>query len=147
MKKLLPILLVLILAGGAAWWFLLREAEPESEGAEHHESAALGPSFIDLDPLTVPVVRDGVVERVVRIDLSLELKESMPALQAEQSAPRLTDVFVVELYALLAHRRMEEQRYDTAIIKKRLQAASDRLLGPGVVAAVLVQGMAVARGS
>lgn len=141
MKKLLLILPVLVLAGAAAWWFVLRGPEAPQGSAQEAPQV----QFVDLPPLTLPVVRDGDVERVVRVDLALELKSGADAPRVSADLPRLTDAFLVELYALVGHRLMEENRYDADVIKRRLQAASERVLGPGVVTAVLIQGMAQAQ--
>lgn len=140
MKKLIVILIVLVLGGGAAWWFLLREAP---DATEQEASAAAAPSFIDLPPFIVPVVRDSGVNKLIRIDLALELKAEAVATM-ETGLPRLTDAFVSELYGLFGYRLMEERQYDLAIVKRRLQRAADRTLGEGQVLAVLVQGIALA---
>jgi flagellar basal body-associated protein FliL len=144
MKKLIPICLLLVFASaGAAWWFLLRAPEAKaSGGAEAAVSTA--PSFLELQPLTIPVVRESAVERMLRVSLTLELAGAEASGRATDALPRLTDAFVVELYGLLGRRQMAERQYDTGIIKRRLQAVSDRVLGPGTVTNVLVQGLAIA---
>jgi hypothetical protein len=145
MKKLLLILPILIIAGAAAWWFLLRTPAPEEGAAAVEEGPPV--EFVELKPLTVPVVRQGIVERMVRVDVALELQASEAASKVTEALPRITDAFVVELYALLGHRLMEEENYDPVIIKRRLKGATERVVGPGLVSEVLIRGMAVAQGS
>ncbi|MBX6320593.1 MAG: hypothetical protein IRY94_02080 [Rhodospirillaceae bacterium] len=140
MKKVLLVLPVLVVAGAAAWWFLVRAPDPPpAADTDAHEVA-----FVDLPPLTLPAVRDGAVERLVRVDLALELRPGADAAKVQAELPRLTDAFLVELYGLIGHRFMDESGDDTAVIKSRLQAASRRVLGSDAVAAVLIQGMAQA---
>jgi hypothetical protein len=140
MKKLIVIVLVLLLGGGAAWWFLLRESPEDSAETE---VAAAPPTFLDLEPFIVPVVRDSGVSKLIKIDLALEVKGEGAA-TTEEGLPRLTDAFVTELYGLFGYRQMEERQYDLAIVKRRLQNAADRALGEGEILAVLVQGIALA---
>jgi hypothetical protein len=139
MKKLILILIVLLLLGGGAWWFLLRE---DPGAAEQAAAEAVPPSFVDLEPFVVPVVRDGGVRKVIRIDLAVEVKGDAESQDA--GLPRLTDAFVSELYGLFGRRQIEDRQFDLAIVKRRLQSAADNALGEGIVVAVLIQGMMVA---
>ena len=67
------------------------------------------------------------------------LREQLP--QVKHDTPRLTDAFRVELHELLARRLMEEGGYDMGLLKHRLQGVADRVLGPDVVADVIIRAM------
>lgn len=151
MTKLIRTLFPLLFIAGGAWWFLLREEGPDD--GEPEAAVAAPPPFVDLEPMLVPVVRDGGVRRLIKIDLAVELRDAAATEASAASGgkgeggtslPHLTDVFMSELYALFGRRQMEERQYDLAIVKRRLQSAADRVLGEGRVVAVLIQGMVVA---
>jgi hypothetical protein len=146
MKKFILIFIVLLLIGGGAWWFLLREDPAETEQAV---AEVIPPSFLDLEPFIVPVVRDSGVRKMIQVDLAVELKgtaegEGDGHAGEGEGLTRLTDAFVSELYGLFGRRQMEERQYDLAIVKRRLQSAADKAMGEGRVVAVLVQGILVA---
>jgi flagellar basal body-associated protein FliL len=129
MKKILLILPLLIIAGAAAWWFLLRA--PAAEGAATATApAAAEVKYIELKPLVVPVVREGAVEKIVRVDVALELQDSGAAPKVNESLPRLTDAFVIELYSLLGHRLMEAERYDPGISSAACRLPAPACSGP-----------------
>jgi hypothetical protein len=133
MKRILVlVVLVLLVAGGgggAAWWFLLRE-EPPPEMAVRTEPDA--PTYIEFDPIVLPLIHEGQVTKHVTFRIVLEMNEADEdrVLLAKR---QLTDAFIQELHGLLALRFVREMGDPSPLMQRRLLVASDRLLGAGVV--------------
>ncbi len=136
--KRLPLLLVLMLmvagGGGAAWWFLLREPEvaPVAEPV-----APVLPEYVEIDPLILPLIQDGQVTHHVTLKVIVEVAagEKERVLLAKR---QLTDAYLSELYGLLALRFVRRQPNALPLLRRRLLAVSERLLGPGIVGDILI---------
>ena len=140
MKKLLLILVLLLLLGGggaAAWWFYLRK--PDNAPPPPPPAPTL--SKIDLDPLSISVIKNNHVERVFFIKLTLIFDSQSKHDKVQKILPRMIDGFNVELHELLSRKLMEESGYNTDLILMRLQEVSDRLAGPGTVMKVSLAGI------
>jgi flagellar basal body-associated protein FliL len=139
MKKLLLILVLLLLLGagaGGAWWFYLRKPD---NAAPPPPSPTL--SKIDIEPLSISVIKNNHVERVFFIKLTLIFDSPEKQAKVSKILPRLIDGFNVELHQLLARKLMEESGYNTDLIITRLQEVADREMGPGTVAKVSIAGI------
>jgi flagellar FliL protein len=97
------------------------------------------PVFVDLQPIVLPVIEGDAVTRQVGILLTLELAEGQPAAGVEAKRRQLTDAFITELYRLYGWRAEARRVVDEALLKQRLQATADRVLGQGVVRAILIR--------
>jgi flagellar basal body-associated protein FliL len=95
--------------------------------------------FIDLRPITLPVIERDRVTRQVGILLTIELAEGHLKQEATEKDHELTDAFITELYRLYGARAGANRVVDEKLLKTRLQATADRVLGPGVVRAVLIR--------
>lgn len=99
-----------------------------------------GPTFIKLPPIVLPVFNDkNKITRQAGLVLALELEPGKTAADIEPNRRKLQDAFITDLYALYDQLGESERVIESALIKERLQATSDRVLGPGVVRAVLIQ--------
>jgi len=101
--------------------------------------AKVGPTFIALAPIVLPVFEGNVVARQAGVLLSLELVEGKTEADVEPQRRRLVDAFISDLYALFEQRHGADRVIDAAAVKERLGATAARILGPGVVRAVLIQ--------
>jgi hypothetical protein len=137
MKRLLLLVLVVLLiagGGGAAWWFFLREPE-EAPVAEPTPPAL--PEFVELTPLVLPLIQKGQVTHHITLKVVLEVDagEKERVLLAIR---QLTDAYLSELHGLFALRFVRRQDNALPLLRKRLLAVSEKLLGPGVVGDVLL---------
>jgi hypothetical protein len=104
------------------------------------EGAENGPTFITLPPIVLPVFNsENKVTRQAGLVLALELEPGKTAADLEPNRLRLRDAFITELYALYDQVGGADRVIESSLIKQRLQETSDRVLGPGIVHAVLIQ--------
>jgi flagellar FliL protein len=103
------------------------------------EPASNGPVFVKLPPIVLPVFEGDVVTRQASLVLALELAtgKTEDAIAGQQR--RLMDAFIADLYAIYEQRQRAERVIEPNVIKPRLLASADRILGPGVVQDVLIQ--------
>lgn len=140
MKRLVILaLIVALVAGGgvAAWWFLLRDSGDAEMAEQAAETTSEAPSYIELTPVVLPLIQEGQVTLHItyRIVLEVELADEFQVYLAQR---QLTDAYISELHGLLALRYVREMDDPLPFMRRRLLAVSDRLLGPGVVDAVLL---------
>ncbi len=140
---LVALVLILAGAGGAGWWFFLREApaedsvaadEPDSGGPDSERS-------VKLDPIVVPILREGQVIQHLTLLLQVEFAAPEAKEHVKNMTPRLRNSLLKELHGVLAFRHINEQEEILPIVRKRLLKAGNDVFGPGRVSAVLVQGM------
>ena len=74
-RSLLFLTLALLLAGGgvAGWWFLVRQA-PADDATAAAQPETTAPTYVEIDRLTVPVVRGDRVRHHMAFLIVLELK-------------------------------------------------------------------------
>ncbi len=143
MKKLAILLVLLLLlggAGGAGWWFLLRE-QPKADSAEAvaEESLVRATRVIKLDPIILPVIREGQVMLHVTVVVVIELAEAVPLEQLRVFSHPLRDSMLSELHGMYASRYVQERGYNLPIVKERLSKAAERVFGPGSVKRVMLK--------
>jgi flagellar basal body-associated protein FliL len=142
---LLCAVVVLVAGGGAAgWWFGLR-GEPfpfpsaqASEG-EPSEAPASG-EFVELDPLTFPVMRNGEVRELVTYVVQLEVADDAAETAVKAREPAVRDAMLSELHGLYAYRFVHERADKMDLVKRRLRAAAKRA-SDVEVQAVLLKGL------
>jgi len=147
MKKLIFILLPLLLllgGGGAAAWYFFLQAPAEGDktaaaAAEGEHKAAAEAVFVDVGEIIVPVYsRDGK-DKLMVVRFELELGDVMPVDEVRYLLPRLRDAYIGTLSTLAGRGELVEESQRNATIKRALKLASDRVLGPDVIADVLIQ--------
>lgn len=147
MKKILIIILIVLLlagGGGAGWWFFLRHpAEGDAAAKEEEKKKPLSdPVFVRISPLVVPIVTAKKVETFITLVVSLELADQATAQKVTGLTPRLVDAFLTALYGVVDDSAvMDGKLINIPLVKKKLQEAADKALGPNVVHSVLVQTM------
>ncbi len=142
MKKLAILLVLLLLlggAGGAGWWFFLR-AQPEAGSAEAVEEELIRATrAIKLDPIILPVIREGQVTLHVTVVVVVELVEPLPLEELRVFSHPLRDTMLSELHGMYASRYVQERGYNLPIVKEQLSEAAERVLGAGSVKRVLLK--------
>lgn len=143
MKRLILLVVVVLLlagGGGAAWWFFLREAPAEADAAPETESKeSRRKRFVELEPMVLPIIREGQVTLHLTIVLAVQLTEPMPEVNVARLQRPLRDALFSELHAVYALRYVQEKGFDHPLVRERLMRASERILGAGEVTAVLVR--------
>ncbi|RDD63787.1 flagellar basal body-associated FliL family protein [Ferruginivarius sediminum] len=136
MRVLLLILGLLLLGGGGAgtWWFGVRgEPVPFLGGAEAAEgkeaSEPAQSAFVELKPISFPVMHEGQVGRLMTVVVSLEVQGKTPQASVAAVRPRLRDALLSELHALYALEFVREREDNLAFVKKRLLGAARKVLG------------------
>jgi hypothetical protein len=130
-----------LLGALAALAALPAAAAEKGEGGEKQEpaSTAAVPVFFNVPAIVLPVVAGNTITRQVGAVLTVELAEGHRRSEVAAKERQLTDAFITELYGLYALRNGVNQVVDERLVKRRLLAAADRVLGPGVAHAVLIR--------
>jgi flagellar protein FliL len=108
------------------------------EGAAQKASGTY--EYVDLHPLFVPVINEKGLVQQVSLSVSLECpmgkRDSVNVFK-----PRLMDAYLRELYGALGSGRamMRGNIVDVEQLKARLEAVTERVVGPDLVSDVLLQ--------
>jgi hypothetical protein len=132
--------------GGAGWWFYLRE-DPSDTTAEaaaaqaKDEAAKKMKRFIELEPIMLPIIREGQVILHVTLVTAVEMHKALAPQDIRDVTPRLRDAFISELHAIYALRYVQERGYDLPIVRQRLVQSAQRVLGPDLLRAVTIRNL------
>lgn len=150
MIRLLVIVFALIVAVGAGLGGLIHFRVlpdftgmiPVSEGGESEPSVEPPPPvpepvFYSMDPLLVPVIRDGELRRNIYIAFRLQVSSGQEE-KAEFHLPQLRDVYLRALYDIIPKQLETRTTLDLRKVKNRLKVITERVVGPGVVEDVIV---------
>ncbi|WP_158047061.1 flagellar basal body-associated FliL family protein [Skermanella pratensis] len=144
--KILILLLVALLFGGGgfgAGWFLFanKEAHEEKVEAAPEPPPPTGPPvFVNIGPLTVPVLGAERIDQFVTLMVALEVADAPMADRVREQAPRLTDAFLTGVYGAIASgKAMQAGMLDVPQVKAKLNEATTKVMGKGVVRDVLIQ--------
>ena len=142
MKRIILIVVaVLLIAGaGAAAWFFFVKAKPEDHVRDDPHETAGKPEFLDVDSLSVPVIRDGRLQKYIMLRLTLELKDAKAKSAAKEAMPLVKDAYLRDLHGYFADQPPKDDGIDVRVVKARLMRVSERLFGEGQVVNVLIQG-------
>ena len=99
------------------------------------------PIYLELDRIVVSVFKGGEVVNLVMLALKLELADDGAITPVVEKMPRLRDAFIREWNALAARPDAADRGLDIEAGKRRMLVACDRVLGPGAVKSVLIQGV------
>ncbi|MCK6454448.1 MAG: flagellar basal body-associated FliL family protein [Alphaproteobacteria bacterium] len=133
------IVLLLLIGGGAGGYFFLRSSAPPPPAAE---PASPDPIYLSMETFVIPIMRGGIVDGFVRLDVTLEVPDYDVRREVDRVMPRLRNAILADLHALVALRRNPTGRLsgsDIATIKSRLMRIIETQVGPDRVKAVLLE--------
>ncbi len=135
-RALVAMVLVAGLAPGPAW------------SAKHDGKKGFGlenllgegdAEYYTLQPFTVPVVRNGRIAKHVSFVITLETSGLANKDKILEARKRLRDSFLRDLHGVMSIRRKDGRSFKTSVLKKRLMAASKRVLGEDIVSDILIE--------
>lgn len=139
MKLIIIIVVVLMLVGGggaATWFFVI---DDPNKSAEPEPPPVVDPIFLELETLSVHVIRGGGVQKYIVLDITLELRDAEAKTRAEKKMPKLRDVYINALNEYFTNLPSIKSGVKVSHIKRRLLRHSEKALGKGAVTDVLVQ--------
>lgn len=144
MKKIiLLVLALLVLVGAGVGGYLMFGPKPGQEGEQNEpkrKERRGPPIFASIGPMIVPILGAKSVEQNIMITVSLEVDDDAAREQVRQQSPRLVDAYVQTLYGGIDKGVViDGQVLNIPALKSKLQEATDKVLGPGVVHDVLIQ--------
>lgn len=145
MKRTVIIILVALLviagSGGAVWYFFLQAKAPIVDPHKKEQKASLEvPEFVDLENLSIPVIREGNVEKYITISVSLEMRDKNAKALADEAFPRLKDAIFRDLYSYFSMQQSTNGGLNVSQVKSRVLWAAERSMGKGLVRQVIIQG-------
>lgn len=115
-----PLIGLAALCAGAA-----AHASPEAkESAESSESP-----FVALDPIPVSIIRDGTGRGMMVVEIGIDAGTLDERKETERLMPRLTDLYIQVLNLYASRDLVIHHSPDAEVIRKRLQEATDEILG------------------
>lgn len=148
MKKVIMTLTALALLCGTAagaYLFLMKPAQA-SEKSEKKQESAKGEggesavSFVQMSPLTLPILDKNGVSQIISIVVSLEVKDEIVAKEVERLTPRLKDAYIQDMYGVLTKQAaMAGGVIQVGYIKNRLNQVTAKVMGKDRVNDVLLQ--------
>ena len=142
--KIIVILAALLAIAGAAWFFLLRDqggevAEAAAEPAQQRQSLFEAPAYVSLGSVVAPIFLDGGAAGSLIVVIVLELTKGSLDDDVRDQMAAIKDALLMVLYG--ASERLVTYGVEPDIIdlKVRFRAASENVLGEGVVRDLLIQ--------
>lgn len=143
MKKFLILfVLVLLLAGGgfAAYVFLVPGGDEILASEPEPPPPPPEPMLVPIDPMTIPVIRQGTVRKYVLLKLTLQLTDQDSKERAMVAMPRIKDETFRNMHAYFAGVPVDAP-VSLAAIKRRIRTVAEQSLGKDSIVDVLVEGV------
>lgn len=139
MKIIIIIVVVLVLlgGGGAAVWFLV--LDDSSKTAQEEPAMPVDPIFLEMETLSVHIIRGGGVQKYIVLEITLEMRDPDAKALAENKMPKLRDVYISALNDYFTNLPSLKSGVKVSNIKRRLITHSEKALGKGAVTDVLLQ--------
>ena len=134
-------------AGGAIWYFFMQADAPIEDQAGESKSSLEESEFVDIENLSIPVIREGRVDRYIMISVSLEMRDQDSKALGDEAFPRLKDAVFSQLYSYFSVQQSGQSGINVAQVKARLLWAAERAIGKGHVRQVIIQGAYERKGS
>ena len=134
-------------AGGAIWYFFMQADAPIEDQTGENKSSLEEAEFVDIENLSIPVIREGRVDRYILISVSLEMRDQDSKALGDEAFPRLKDGVFSQLYSYLSVQQSGQSGINVAQVKARLLWAAERAIGKGHVRQVIIQGAYERKGS
>ena len=127
-------------AGGAIWYFFMQADAPIEDQTGENKSSFEESEFVDIENLSIPVIREGRVDRYILISVSLEMRDQDSKALGDEAFPRLKDAVFSQLYSYFSVQQSGQSGINVAQVKERLLWAAERAIGKGHVRQVIIQG-------
>ena len=148
-KIVIAIAIVLMIAGGGVSVMKALEMGPfaPNSGDEMADNGSeddkklpdVPPTFIDLDPLIIPIFAGDRVAATLQIQLKLETQGKENEAKINKLLPRISDAFLRDLYVFLPRHIRKEGEIKVSAIRKRLELVAQKVTDKDVVTGVLIQ--------
>lgn len=138
-KNALSALCFLMLSAGVlVGTSIINQAYAESKNKAKGEE--VGPEFVQLSPLLLPVVDKNGISQTVSLVISIEVHDKLAADKVAKFSPKLKDAYLQDLYGVLYRKSMMENGIiQIGALKQRLNSLSQQVMGEGVINDVLLQ--------
>ncbi len=138
MKIIIIIVVILVIAagGGGVWFFFLRDNDAQQEDVA---VAPRDPVFLDMETLSLHVIRDGGVKKYIVLNLTLGMRDTESRSLAELKIPKLRDVYIASLNEYFTNLPLLNKGVNMKTIKRWLLEISAKAVGKGRVTEILVQ--------
>jgi flagellar FliL protein len=144
---IMAVLGLLLLGGGGAgaYFYFNQEQDPvaaqEAAAKKAEIKRSKTPStFVELDPLILPIVDDNGVKQTVSMVIALEVFGNDSATKVEYMTPKLKDAYIQDMYGVLSkHAALKGGVIQVSMIKDRLNRVTAQVMGDDVVHDVLLQ--------
>ncbi len=148
---ILALVAILVLGGGAggAYFYFNQKAEA-SIGAEGEHAAAKDVrkdtkkpehlAFVQMDPLILPIIDANGISQMVSLVIVLQVDDEKQKATVEGQMYRIKDAYIQDMYGSLNKNvAIKDGVLQVDVLKQKLSAANNRVLGDGVVSDVLLQ--------
>ena len=144
MKKVVIILVSIIILGGVSagimkYLELGPFASEISEVIKTVKEKDLKSIFIDMEPISVPIFKESIALATIQIQIKLEAKSKVKAIEIQRILPRISNTLFKDLYAFVPRLLKGKERIDIFILKQRLKLVSNRNFGEGLIYDILVE--------
>lgn len=137
-RQFLSAIVLSIFVFGAAGFFNLSPISSAYAGGG--KGAAEGPSFVELDPLVLPIIDNNGVSQTVSLVIALEAHDAEAAAEIELMQPKLKDAYIQDMYGMLnKHAALKGGIIQIGMLKERLSEISLKVMGEDKVDDVLLQ--------
>lgn len=110
----------------------------ESAPAEPEVVEVIPPSYVEMDTLVVPVLKDGVIKNRVDVTVQLEVAQDDVS-YVKQQMPIIRDTLLRDLHDFLPKHLNNRSTPDLFALKARLKKASAKVAG-GKISDVVIKG-------
>lgn len=129
-KWLLLVLLTLV-----AWPVA---AQASGGGAEKAEPA--GPQFVDIGPITAPILKKDKVDQYLLLVVSLQVADQAAVDEIKKLMPAIKDSYLTALYGTLyAGNGLRAGLVDVDVVRNKLIEANKKVIPEGIVQNVFLQ--------
>jgi flagellar basal body-associated protein FliL len=137
---IIVVALIVIAGSGGAVWYFFRQADAPMVAGAIEEKSLEEPEFVDIENLSISVIREGRVDRYITISVSLEMFDKDAKEHGDEAFPRLKDAVFRDLHSYFSMQQAGQTGINVAQVKSRLMWAAERAIGRGKVKQIIIQG-------
>ncbi len=110
---------------------------------EVYEPPVLGdaPTFLDVDAIIINIFKDNEVVGNIQFAVKLEIVGNDAYRIVTRRKAKLVDAYLRDLSVYIPRYLMRAEQVDLVVIKQRLIVLTDKVMGPGTVQDVLIDGI------